>query len=1356
MSRPIEQTEWLNLVETAGPFLAGTVLQQIFPQGLEKIETPRRQRLRSAYEEWQEAVDETDDQLSDLHAAWVQMVFEEALEFDDEVFISDDKKPAYSPDGYDVEFSPDHVLRSQAGDNLFFVSVYTPGTRLDQPLSKDWVATPIERMKLLCRSHSVRVGLVTNGEQWALINAPADNTTGHTIWYARLWWQEPVTFKAFVSLLGVRRFFGPAEECIDQLLERSLTEHHEVTDTLGEQVRRAVEILVQALGRADEDRNGRLLQGVESADLYNAGLTVMMRLVFLLCAEERELLLLGDPVYDQHYAISTLRAKLREDADNYGVEVLERRYDAWSRLLSVFRAVYGGVEHDSLRLPAMGGSLFDPDRYAFLEGRGKGTSWKEEPASPLPIDNRTVMLLLRALQVLEHKGGARQLSYRGLDVEQIGHVYEGLLEYKVERLSVLTLGLMGSKNMARPTITLQQLNEWSAEGANKAGTNLAKLTGRSKSAMIRALNQDPVNDSLPHLVAACGGNEDLAKAILPYSALLQVDSWGTPLVYQAGSFAITLGAGRRESGSHYTPRSLTEPIVETTLRPILEAMNEEHTADKILTLKVCDPAMGSGAFLVEVCRQLASRLVEAWANAEESGRYVTGDGVVVEDLGEKEQLSSELSDRLVTARRLVAENCLYGVDKNPMAVELAKLSIWLVTLAKGRPFGFLDHKLKYGDSLVGLTRQQILAFTWAKDKLAQIDWLEQMLEKDLKEAFGWRDAIQGFGEFDYAEKKQVFEEAEDGLSNARLIGDLCIAAFFGANKDKAREEKRGQYSSKVAVWRENSANRQELEIIVQELRGGEKPVPPMHWEIEFPEVFVRENPGFDAMVGNPPFLGGLKIETAMGRSWRAFLVETVANGKRGVRGTADLCAYFFTRCYRLTRHSYGSIGFIATNTIAQGDTRMVGLAQIARENGMIFMAETSKPWPGIATVHFSIVCVTRSERILPPLLNGQPVEAIASDLTKGEANVLPEPRRLAANKSKSFQGSIVLGSGFILEPKEASALIQADSKYESVVFPYMSGIDLNSRIDQSPSRWVINFWDYPLDRTTAPEGYTGPVARDFTNCINRIEELVRPGREAKPPTNSWNRKVRSEWWLFGQYRWALQKATSELKYVLILAATSNTVAFARIKNQIVFSNGLYVFAFDGFDAFALLQSTLHDCWARSRSSTMKGDLRYTNSSVFETFPFPENWQADAVLEATGKTFYEFRTELMTQNREGLTKTYSRFNDPTNNQPGIVKLRELQAAMDRAVLNAYGWDDISINYDFLLDYEIDQETWGTKKKPYRYRWPEVVHDEVLARLLDLNQKRFEEEEESKAKKPTSNNQKGSVRKSVANPNQGELL
>src|SRR5208282_679630 len=194
---------------------------------------------------------------------------------------------------------------------------------------------------------------------------------------AELWFEERLTLRAFRDFLSAGALFNrPAEQTLDALYRRSLENQQEVSITLGRQVRRAVEMFVSALDRADRESSGALLRGVPEEHVYEAALTLMMRLVFLFFAEERDLLPITNSVYHDNYAVSTLHDQLREAADRLGEEVLERRYDAFPRLLATFRAVYGGVAHDMVALPAYGGDLFDPDRFPFLEGRAGGSSWE--------------------------------------------------------------------------------------------------------------------------------------------------------------------------------------------------------------------------------------------------------------------------------------------------------------------------------------------------------------------------------------------------------------------------------------------------------------------------------------------------------------------------------------------------------------------------------------------------------------------------------------------------------------------------------------------------------------------------------------------------------------------------------------------------------------------------------------------------------------------------------------------------------------------------------------------------------------------------------------------------------------------
>ena len=258
-----------------------------------------------------------------------------------------------------------------------------------------------------------------------------------------------------------------------------------------------------------------------------------------------------------------------------------------------------------------------------------------------------------------------------------------------------------------------------------------------------------------------------------------------------------------------------------------------------------------------------------------------------------------------------------------------------------------------------------------------------------------------------------------------------------------------------------------------------------------------------------------------------------------------------------------------------------------------------------------------------------------------------------------------------------------------------------------------------------PVDYPGPVAADWPELAAIVEERVRPER-MKLGDNGDARRRKEKWWLWGRYTPSLFAAIGGQERVVVNSQVSAYLQFAFVPADMVFAHTSYVYALDTLAAFCVLQSRPHEIWGRFFGSSLEDRLRYTPSDCFETFPFPDGWETHPSLEEAGKAYYEHRAALLVRNDEGMTKTYNRFHDPYENDPDIVKLRELHAAMDRAVLGAYGWTDIPTDCDFLLDYEIDEATWGRKKKPYRYRWPDPVRDEVLARLLALNAERAAEE------------------------------
>lgn len=1377
-----EHAHWLALVETSGTFLSLPILMEAFAGGLDKRgddeERELRRRLRLAYDEWSNnQAGHVPDPA--IHTQWLRFVLEEVLEMHTDALLEDQQIPtslAYEAKEHGETLRPNLVISSPFEKRpRLLVQLYPCGQSLEKPLpGKYWKASPAMRMMELLRNtepQGTRLGLVTNGRSWMLVDAPKHETTGFYTWDAEIWLEEPLSLRSFSTLLSMQRFFNvPEDQTLEALLTKSTARQQEVTNQLGEQVRRAVEMLVQTLDRLDKDSQRTLLRSISETRLYEAALTVMMRLVFLLSAEERHLLLLGTPLYDQYYAVSTLQKLLREQADQHGEEVLGLRHDAWSRLLAVFRLVYGGVEYADLRLPAYGGHLFDPDRYPFLEGRPPGTRWRETPAQPLAIDNRTVLHLLEALQYLQVRlpgGGTepRRLSFRGLDIEQIGHVYEGLLDHTARRASTTILGLQGTSD-TEPEATLEELEDQAAKGEEALLAFLHELTGKSVNSLAKNLNAQSIDAlgrvsgnvalgrvsgdaalgrisggaalgrvflnmqglSQPersNLMGACDNNQELFTRILPFSGLLRRDTFNNFVLVTPGSVYVTHGHDRRSTGTHYTPRSLTEPLVQHALDPLVylgpaEGLPRDQwqlrSATDILALKICDFAMGSGAFLVQTCRYLAEKLVEAWENAEQAlpkhgpRPRIIPTGQPSSGAPDEELLPLDGAERLAYARRLVAERCLYGVDKNPMAVEMAKLSLWLITLAKNKPFTFLDHALRCGDSLLGVNERQLR--NWSMDaqpgEITQMVWMQDTVGRALSTALKLRRQIESLPEHDVRDieqKERLLTEAEDAMQIVRLGADLLIAITLSDPKRranlqdtlgntyfllaKAYEESHYAHfttSGQAASREQFTALRTDVDTLLHSRR-------PFHWFLEFPEVFAHggDEAGFAAIVGNPPFQGGQKITGVLGEDYREYLIEYLANGRRG---SADLCAYFFLKATKLVRHE-GMSALLATNTIAQGDTREVGLDQIIAHGWSIPRALPSRAWPGEASLEVAHIWLSHSKWAGSFVLNDMTVQSIGTLLVvPGKAS--GKPYALAENAHKSFQGSIVLGMGFVLEPTDAQALIEKDPRNKNVLFPYLNGEDLNSRPDQLPSRWIINFHDWPLEQ-----------AETYTNCMQIVKEKVKPERDKN------NRQVyRDRWWHHAEKRPALYSTIADMERALVKAQTSKTWGWVFVPNRMVYDQKLVVFAFDDDANLAILQSTVHWVWAIQYGSTLRLDMSYAPSDCFETFPFPTNTDS---LESIGERYYQHRQSIMLARQEGLTKTYNRFHNPDEHAPDIVELRELHREMDEAVARAYGWEDLRLEHAF-------HET----KQGLRYTISEAARREVLDRLLLLNHERHAQE------------------------------
>lgn len=275
-------------------------------------------------------------------------------------------------------------------------------------------------------------------------------------------------------------------------------------------------------------------------------------------------------------------------------------------------------------------------------------------------------------------------------------------------------------------------------------------------------------------------------------------------------------------------------------------------------------------------------------------------------------------------------------------------------------------------------------------------------------------------------------------------------------------------------------------------------------------------------------------------------------------------------------------------------------------------------------------------------------------------------------------------------------MLDSDPRNADVIQPYLVGEDLNSRPDGSPSRWIINFRDWPVER-----------AAEYHEPFQRVERLVRPERERN------NRAVyRERWWQFGERRPALYPAIESLGRCLAITLVSKTVQPMFVPAGIVYAHKLAVFAYDGDEHSGLLASGLHWWWAVSRTSTMRTDINYSPSDCFETFVQPP---LTAAITTHGRDLNEHRSALMLDRGEGLTKTYNRVHDPDEHADDIVRLREIHVALDHAVRDAYGWTDLDLGHDF------HETKFGT-----RFTFAPKPRQEVLDRLLELNHERYAEE------------------------------
>lgn len=1075
---------WLEIVDTEGPFLAIPPLKRVWPQGMPALSEDRKAALVDARKDFEAAWERFDrdpdnkavlDSYRVVRDKWVETVLRDVAGWAESLLLGElPGVQAQSPNRV-VTVTAQAALNGVDGIGAL-VHVVDPTSSLRETPNDLWAATPVDRTEALLRENKVQLGIVTDGRWWGLVCAREGAMAASGIVDALTWIEEPRTRDAFLALIGRQHIVGgdPTER-LPVLFEESVAAAEEITEALGAQVRSAVELLIQSFSEsaADADRRGSPDPlPARTHDTYEAAVTVMMRVVFLLFAEERGLLPSGE-LFDQGYGIARELDHLIARESEESEEALDSTSLTWHRLLATSLALFRGASFESLRMPAYGGSLFDPERFPFL------TAVNDQGTLAVTVSDRVMLHVLRSVQIADIRSEARRISFRDIDVEQVGYIYEGLLGYTANKVDQIFVGLRGASGM-EPEIPLAKLEElaegdpdpqrvasairvWVEQDQPSAKAASAAALGKALSAVV-----DP--SALSALTQAVGDDPELRDRVRPWLGLIRLDLRKRPFVVLSGGLMVKETPSRKNAGAHYTPKSLAEEVVIHALQPLCYLPGPHQTgdegawilrpSDELLDLKVADIACGSGAFLVAAARYLADRLVEAWIAEDPANVY-----------------RKDLHTRAI---RQVVANCLYGADINDMAVEMCKLSLWLVSLDRYLPFSFVDDKIFLGNSLLGITSLDQLRNLHIDPARVSSKRMFDIFSVDvdgiIRKAVDLRQRLASEIDEDdpartSAAKRRQLAQLNEVTSVLRSIADGVIAAglALGGKPGKALDDayENLRLAVQAAHPRQGAPDYSFLESLIDSGLRPEVPTDyerwrPLHWVLVAPDVMV-ERGGFDAIIGNPPFLVSKKITGAMGTSLREWVVEQVAGGRRG---GADLVAFFVVRAAALVNRASGGFGLITSKVVAEGDTREVSLDALLRNGLTIYAAKSSEPWPstGVA-VRYSMVCGTFRKLTgqKPAWLDGRDVSAITAQLD-ARRRVVGTPKKLSENSRRIALGAYVHGDGFVLDPVKASELLAADVSNSDVVLPYLSGADLNSGPTAAPSRWVINFHGWPIER----------------------------------------------------------------------------------------------------------------------------------------------------------------------------------------------------------------------------------------------------------------------------------------------------
>jgi hypothetical protein len=820
------------------------------------------------------------------------------------------------------------------------------------------------------RKSQQKIALLTNGLQWRLIHAGAEYEAWCE-WDISLWFDEGEPgdqVQALLHLLSPKALTPPTQGKPSPLIaaiQETRKGQAELSSSLGERARLAVEhlihnsaVVLEQMGRGDSS--------VSPRDVYIAATRIIMRCVVVLFAEARELLPLTDPVYNDSYSLQGLRDQLGRMAGGRSEDALRHQWSAWPRLLSLFRLIYEGSWHSSLLVRRYGGGLFEPGDLGSSDPVLRAMALFESPANE-PTDyslHYILDMVTRAWEKIPQGRSSRMvlssIDFSDLSTEYIGILYEGLLDFRLRRADSPIVFLNLGDQPAVPFETLDAMapaevaklfekmkvkatreeteeegedpEEETEEGSDEADFEAGEFEGEvadqpgdSEGGDISA-DREQVRQRIhdwarraaegARLVVRPRGrlNADRQRE---YDEALEKSATGlvSRTVFAGEWYLVRQGNTRKGSGTFYTRPQLASPIARRALRELVYQEGVVRTPEDILSLKVCDPASGSGSFLLAALRFLTEALVESlhWHNClvpRQDGVIIRlADGQAVTSLSE-ETIPKPISDPefqeylRAYLRRHIVERCLYGVDLDPLAVELGKLALWIETMDPKLPFEFLDHKMKVGDALVGCwfdTFQDYPAMAWereggdAKHERFVHHYREYVINRGANKGQSsrkgdiWTEAIKEKKKTVAAELVQqirarrtrgfafIEEQMSLGVAHTALVSAFeqihnlpihqiderreIYQKYFGG--DSTYHQLREAFDLWCAIWfwpgellefaplpgdfLEPTARMKE---IVAMLRNEARF---FHWELEFPDVFRGNQPGFDAVIGNPPW-----------------------------------------------------------------------------------------------------------------------------------------------------------------------------------------------------------------------------------------------------------------------------------------------------------------------------------------------------------------------------------------------------------------------------------------------------------------------------------------------------------------------